>query len=428
MRFRNLQGWLDWLEQCHPQEIDLGLSRVRQVAERLSLTTAEARIITVAGTNGKGSCVAATAALLRQAGHRVGVYTSPHLLDYRERIVVDGQSMADTDICEAFAAIDQARGPVSLTYFEFGTLAALWLFRRARVDFAVLEVGLGGRLDAVNVVDPDIAVVTSVDLDHQEWLGNDRDSIGREKAGIFRRERPALCADPEPPASLLAVARGLDAPLFALGGEFGFSLEDGRWCWWGRGADGSALSFTRQPLPRLPLPSMAAALQAVALAGMALDAGSFQVLAELTLAGRWQHLDLESRDLLLDVAHNPAAGAYLSRRLTDEPAGGRTLAVVAMLADKDHEGTLKPLLPLVQRWYPGELAAVSRALPAADLQRILQSCGAEVAACGTVAQMLEQALAESVPGDRILVFGSFYTVSAALQWWRARAPGTGVEP
>src|SRR5690606_5945833 len=223
----SLQAWLKWLEQCHPTEIDLGLARIHQVAERLQLLTPAARVITVAGTNGKGSCVAAVAALLRAAGLRVGVYTSPHLRRYNERIAVDNEFASDSEICAAFAAIAAACNGISLTYFEYGTLAALEIFRQRKVEVMVLEVGLGGRLDAVNILAADFAVITSIDLDHQDWLGNDREAIGAEKAGIVRAGRPLVCADPSPPASIRAAALTVGAPYYGINETFGFSTWAG---------------------------------------------------------------------------------------------------------------------------------------------------------------------------------------------------------
>lgn len=424
MRFDTLDAWLGWLEQRHPEEIDLGLERIRQVAERLELLQPRARVLTVAGTNGKGSCVAASAYLLRRAGLSVGVYTSPHLLHYAERICVDGVPASETEICQAFASIDAASADVSLTYFEFGTLAALDIFRRRGVDIMVLEVGLGGRLDAVNLLDPEISVVTSIALDHQDWLGSDRDSIGREKAGIFRAHRPAICADPEPPQGLLDVARQLHTPLRRIKQDFGFSLSDQGWRWWGRAGDNSELEFTHLPLSALPLPSLAAALQACCLLGLELNRDWLEGLCLLSLPGRFQRFEFQEREFILDVAHNPAAMAYLAGRLTAQPATGKTHAVLAMMVDKDRLGSLEALRGEIDSWWLADLRSVARAASLDQLTSDLAQLGLEVAGCGTVAALVERLLAETIAGDRIVVMGSFYTVAAALQWFATQSdPG-----
>ncbi len=359
MRFERLDDWLRWLESHHPIEIELGLTRIRAVAERLDLLNPTPRVISVAGTNGKGSCVAACGALLKAAGCSVGTYTSPHLLRYNERVVIDGAFASDEELCQAFARIDAASPDISLTYFEFGTLAALDIFQRRQVDVMVLEVGLGGRLDAVNILDADVAIVTSVDLDHQDWLGNDRDSIGREKAGIYRADRPALCADSAPPEGLLAAVRERGVVLQRLGTEFGFSVAPGAWRWWGLGADGTAQSVTL-PEPTLPWPSMAAALQAVAQLGY--DAAALAVsagLSSLSLAGRFQRFNWRGRTVIMDVAHNPAAARHLAERLARKTFP-RTLALVAIMADKDRVATLAPLVSEVQHWWIAALPGVRR--------------------------------------------------------------------
>lgn len=415
MQFNSLNEWLGWLEHCHPQEIDLGLARVRQVAGRLGLLKPSSRVVTVAGTNGKGSCVAATAALLRSSGLRVGIYTSPHLLHYCERICVDGAAASEQEVCDAFAAIDSARESISLTYFEFGTLAALEIFCRRGVDVMVLEVGLGGRLDAVNIIDADVAVITSIDLDHQDWLGNDRESIGREKAGIMRAHVPVVCADSLPPHSLLAHAECIAAKWYGVDREFGFSAATNSWSWWGKGAQGQSFRLMDMPLPVLPLPSLAAALQAVAL--LDVDPGQPQVatqLADLRLPGRFQRLVYREREFILDVAHNPAATQYFARRLQQHPTSGRTLAIVAMMADKDRCNSLGNLTGIIHSWYLADLSWLPRAATPGQLGQDLQQLGAPVAGVGDVAECIALALDAAQPEDRILVFGSFFTVAAAL--------------
>ncbi|WP_111641974.1 bifunctional tetrahydrofolate synthase/dihydrofolate synthase [Marinimicrobium alkaliphilum] len=427
MRYTRLADWLTWLEQAHPREIDLGLERVGEVARRLALATTRARVISVAGTNGKGSCVSASTALLLAAGWSVGSYTSPHLLHYRERIRINGEPVDDEAICRAFAAVDEARAELSLTYFEFGTLAALWLFREHDVDALVLEVGLGGRLDAVNIIDADVAVVTSIALDHQDWLGADRDAIGREKAGIARAGRPLVCVDPDPPEGLRAAvsqSRAQWLPVAVPEQE-----PDGSWYWRGYPdtSTGAAIQvlgpFRGSPLP---LASIAAAIQAVVLLGVAPDIECWrETLGTLRLPGRYYRPDwrlAERVDLVLDVAHNPAATAYLAGKLAGDPVNGSTRAVVAMMADKDIPGTLEPLTGLIDCWYLAELSGNPRAAAPERLASALTGA-AERTLGGSVADNLARALAASAPGDRVLVLGSFFTVADALAWGEALGEG-----
>jgi len=421
--FDTLDAWLGWLETQHPSEIELGLDRIRQVARELDLLNPRARVVSVAGTNGKGSCVASTATLLRQAGLNVGSYTSPHLRRYNERVQINAEPVDDRALCLAFERIAKAAESldVSLTYFEFGTLAALDIFRRRQVDIMVLEVGLGGRLDAVNLLDADVSVVTSVDLDHQEWLGSDREAIGREKAGIFRPGKPALCADAQPPQSLVQSARALGADWQPLGHSFGFEQGDRQgvektWSWWGTHASGQRLALTNMPAPALPLPSLAAALQLVAQLGydpQRLQAP--QLLAELELPGRYQKLPWRGRTLVLDVAHNPSAAEYLARRLVqDSPAP--VVALIAMMKDKDRRATLAALAEQVAHWWLADLPDLPRSAGSAELRSDLESLGSTPLGCGTVAKGLEQLRQVTQEGDRIVILGSFHTLVQAYQY------------
>ncbi|HEY7885995.1 MAG TPA: bifunctional tetrahydrofolate synthase/dihydrofolate synthase, partial [Cellvibrionaceae bacterium] len=362
MSFSSLPEWLAWMEQCHPREIELGLERVSQVAERMGLPGGGRHVI-VAGTNGKGSCVATISALLQRAGLKVGAYTSPHLLRYNERVCINGQPVDDDSLCHAFGEINRAQGDISLTYFEFGTLAALYIFKQQRVDVSVLEVGLGGRLDAVNLVDADVAVVTSIAIDHEAWLGRNREVIGREKAGIFRANVPAICADPEPPNSVEETAKRLGARWLAAGDSFQFGRQDDGLWWWQGGRRLDSL-----PVVHLPLPSVAAALLAVEVLGIELDREQIvQTLEQLTLPGRMQTLAINGRWVILDVAHNPAATTYLAANLVRPAPPGRVFALVAMMADKDLLGSLQPLLGQVDVWCCASLEGVARAAPAATL-------------------------------------------------------------
>jgi len=414
MRFTALDDWLNWQETLHPRAIDLGLERVRAVLARLQPAPPPHVVITVGGTNGKGSCVALLEAILRAAGHRVGAYTSPHLLRYNERIRVDGADADDATICRAFARIDAARGERSLSYFEFGTLAALDIFRDAGLDVAVLEVGLGGRLDAVNAVDADAALVVSVGIDHTDWLGPDRDSIGREKAGIYRPGRPAICADPDPPPRLLHHARQLGARLLRVGLDYDFARTGQTWRWW---AGDSRLDGL--PLPALSgrhqIGNAAAALAALhglrdrlPIVAAAVHAG----LAQVRLPGRFQVFP-GAVEWILDVAHNPHAAAVLADNLRERPCAGQTSAIVGLLADKDAEGVIRAMAGIVDAWYPVTLAG-PRGRAGAELADILRSAGARATAQEDVREACRSALTAARPGDRIVVFGSFHAVAPAL--------------
>ena len=415
-RFTTLAEWLAWQETLHPNAIDLGLDRIAAVAADLGLLAPACPVITVAGTNGKGSSVALLEAVLRAAGHRVGTYTSPHLLRYNERIRMDGAMVTDAQLCAAFAQVDAARGERSLTYFEFGTLAALQLFAAADLDVMVLEVGLGGRLDAVNILDADVAIVTSIDIDHCAWLGNDRESIGREKAGIFRAGRPAVCGDPLPPASLPDTAHALGAIWLGRESAFGYRRGERDWTWWGAGREHVGL-----PLPALPgehqLDNAAAVIQALVCLEARLPvsrAALEQGLRAQYLPGRFQCLP-GPVEQVLDVAHNPQGGRVLARALAARPIVGQTHLVLAMLADKDVAAFVAPLLPLADHWYLGGLEP-PRGLSVAALRERLGAVMPEdrVTLAGDVPSAHAAAMARARPGDRVVVCGSFHTVAAVL--------------
>ncbi|MBT1120900.1 bifunctional tetrahydrofolate synthase/dihydrofolate synthase [Stutzerimonas nitrititolerans] len=420
MTRRSLGDWLAYLEQLHPTAIDMGLERVREVAVRLGLGRPARRIVTVTGTNGKGSTCAFIASLLHSQGLKVGVYSSPHLLRYNERVQIDGEQASDEALCAAFAAVEAARGDVSLTYFEMGTLAAFWLFQRAGLDAAVLEVGLGGRLDAVNLVDADVSVVTNIGLDHSEWLGDSRDSVATEKAGIFRSGKPALCGDLHPPASLLDCAASLPAPLYLRGRDFDLALDAHGWHWRGVSSAGEPLELHDLPLLSLPVENAALAIQAfVLLEPVWQPERVADALLQTRVTGRLDRRRLRSKGqnvpLLLDVGHNPHAASYLAESLAARPPAGRRLAVFGLLADKDLDGILDVLLPRVDEWAVAPLAT-PRSAPAGDLQDALLRRGVSVSIHAGVAQALEAQLAQAEEGDEILLFGSFYCVAEALEW------------
>ncbi|MCC7412070.1 MAG: bifunctional tetrahydrofolate synthase/dihydrofolate synthase [Gammaproteobacteria bacterium] len=412
-----LAEWLAWQETLHVREIDLGLDRVRAVAERMGLLQPAYAVVSVAGTNGKGSSVAMLTACLRESGYRVGTYTSPHLLRYNERIRIDEACVEDAVLCEAFARIDAARDGIALTYFEFGTLAALDLFSRAALDVAVLEVGLGGRLDAVNLVDADVALVTAIDIDHVEWLGPDRESIAHEKAGIFRRDRVAVCADPIPPAAIAAAAEADGTTLLQIGRQFSFTPQGGIW------------TFTcgDEVIKDLPRPRLTGEFQLQNAAGVimallalearlpvtpaALAAG----LARVTVPGRFEIVP-GPVEYVLDVAHNPHAATSLADNLRARAPAARLHAVVGMLKDKDCYGVLNQLVPLVDAWHVCGLPS-TRAAPAQALVDALANLPVRgpVSAYPTVAEAVHAVAAAALPGERVLVFGSFLTVAAAMR-------------
>ncbi len=415
MRFSTLEQWLAWQEGLHPSAIDLGLQRPGEVLQRLGWQRPDFAVITVAGTNGKGSSSAMLEAILQAAGYRVGCYTSPHILRYNERIRIDGEEVGDESLCEAFERVDQARGDTSITYFEFGTLAAIDLFVRAAVDVAVLEVGMGGRLDAVNLLDADAALVTSVDVDHAAWLGDDREAIGYEKAGVMRSERPAVYGEPNPPASLLAHAGTVGAKLSRLGVDYRYEVGAGEWHWHGPKGESMVL-----PLPALPgaiqLQNAAAVVATLQALKARLPVSREAIRKGLLTArphGRFEVLP-GTVTRILDVSHNPQAVAVLADNLQQMGGQGALHAVVGMLQDKDLANTLHPLQGLVSRWYLASLEG-PRAASAGQLAQVLEAMGVEhYTLHGSVAEAQDAALAEANPGDRLLIFGSFYTVAAAL--------------
>ena len=415
-RFSKLVEWLRWQETLHPNAIDLGLERVRRVLNCLGLAHPEHVVITVGGTNGKGSSVAFLEAILREQGFRVGAYTSPHLVRYNERIRLHGEEVNDAALCSAFARVDAARGDVSLTYFEFGTLAALDLFRLARLDVAILEVGLGGRLDAVNVVDADVALLTTIGIDHVEWLGADRESIGTEKAGIFRAGRPAVCADANPPASVLEHAHAIGARLHLSGRDFGYSPGAGEWAWWGK----------EVRLQGLPSPAQRGPHQLANAAGVLATLAAIGDRLPLTV--RAIHVGLETAQLvarfqvfpgpvewILDVTHNPHGAQTLAIALAERPCAGRTRAVVGMLRDKDVTGVLRALRGVVDDWYVATVAD-PRGLSSAQIASLFPAAEIRVPPnqYASVAQACHDAAREATAGDRILVFGSFRTIAEVL--------------
>lgn len=400
-----LAAWLHYLERLHAKPIDLGLERVNHVATGLNLLRPVPWVITVGGTNGKGTTCRLLEAILLASGMRVGVYSSPHLLRYTERVRIQGDELPEAAHSEAMAVIETGRGATSLSYFEFGTLAALQLFRQASLDVVILEVGLGGRLDATNIVDADVAVITSIALDHTDWLGPDRASIAREKAGIFRRGRPAIVGEPDRPATLDAAAADSGAVLYACDRDWWWHQDGQHWRWW----DGLR-ELTALPLPAIPLENAATAVAVVGRLPFAVpEAAVRQGLREAALPGRFQCIGRASLTIL-DVAHNPHAAGYLARRLAALPRTGKVRAVVGMLADKDIAGTLACLRGQVDVWYCASLDG-PRAASAAQLAAHLDS---DAQRFEDVLSARHQAIADAAPEDCVLVFGSFHTVAPVM--------------
>jgi dihydrofolate synthase/folylpolyglutamate synthase len=413
---QTLAEWLEHIERVHPSAVALGLERVQSVRRALGLNPSFP-IIIVGGTNGKGSVCAMLEAILHHAGYRVGCYTSPHLLRYNERVRIGKEEAGDEDLVRAFAAVESARGETALTYFEFGTLAAVWLFVERAVEAAVLEVGLGGRLDAVNAFDADCAVVASVDLDHMDYLGGDREAIGFEKAGIFRSGRPAICGDFEPPATLKRSAAEIGAQLMLIGVDFGYTQRDRQWDYWGpRGKRGSL----PHPVLRgqVQLGNAAAAVTALETLRDRLPVANNDVrtgLLQAEVPGRFQVLPGRPA-FILDVAHNPHAARALAANLSSLGRSGKTLAVFAMLKDKDIAGVIDAVKPHIAQWFIAGIAA-PRGASAELLAERLAAAGvaAAVTRCDSIAAACTQACDLATENDRILVFGSFYTVAEAMQ-------------
>ncbi|MGQ0749596.1 MAG: bifunctional tetrahydrofolate synthase/dihydrofolate synthase [Betaproteobacteria bacterium] len=428
-----LDEWLQYIDRVHPQGIAMGLERVAEVKARLQLAP-QFTLIAVGGTNGKGSACAMLEAMLHHAGYNTGCYTSPHVARYNERVRIGRREVGDTDLVRAFEAVEQARtsnagssgqdsaDSVRLTYFEFGTLAAVWLFMEARLDAAILEVGLGGRLDAVNAFDADCALVMSVALDHMDYLGDTREAIGYEKAGIFRAGRPAICGDPAPPQSLLRHAGEIGATLLVRGVDFDYAAERAQWRYRGphrsrHGLPHPVLRGTHQ------LANASACIAALDALRERLPVTMDDIrsgLLEAETPGRFQVLPGRPA-IILDVAHNPAAASALAATLGEMRSTGRTLAVFAMLRDKDIAGVVSAVNSRIDAWYVAGIDA-PRGANGELLARILRERNVEkqIVVCESIADAYAQACDGATQNDRILVFGSFYTVSAAIQAREAR--------
>ncbi|WP_338533945.1 bifunctional tetrahydrofolate synthase/dihydrofolate synthase [Leclercia adecarboxylata] len=399
-----LAAWLSYLENLHSKAIDMGLERVSQVAARLDVLKPAPFVFTVAGTNGKGTTCRTLESMLMAAGYKVGVYSSPHLVRYTERVRVQNAELAESAHTAAFAEIEAARGDISLTYFEYGTLSALWLFKQAQLDVVILEVGLGGRLDATNIVDPDVAVVTSIALDHTDWLGPDRESIGREKAGIFRAGKPAIVGEPDMPHTIADVAQEKGALLQRRDVDWRYSVTESGW----RFEDAKG-ALENLPLPQVPQPNAATALAALRASGLTVNEQAIRDgIQQAIMAGRFQIVS-ESPRLILDVAHNPHAAAYLAGRLKSLPKTGRVLAVIGMLHDKDIGGTLACMESVVDSWYCAPLEGPR----GATAEQLMQHLG-QGQTFASVELAWRAAMADARPEDTVLVCGSFHTVAHVM--------------
>ncbi|MEN3355088.1 MAG: dihydrofolate synthase / folylpolyglutamate synthase [Betaproteobacteria bacterium] len=411
----NLADWLAHIEQVHPRTIEMGLERVAAVRDALHLAL-PFPVITVGGTNGKGSACAMLEAILHEAGYRVGCYTSPHLVRYNERVRIARTEAADGALVSALDAVERARGEIALTYFEFTTLAAVRLFMQERVDVAVLEVGLGGRLDAVNAFDADCAMLMSIDLDHMDYLGDTREAIGFEKAGIFRPYRPAICADRDPPLSVLQHASNIGTELLRLGVDFGFEAQPQQWRYWGRHGERHGL----------PHPALRGAYQIANAAGSLASLDSLRDRLPVSAnairtgllttenPGRFQVLP-GSPAVILDVAHNPAAGRALAGNLAGMRCTGRTYAVFSMLNDKDIAGVIDAIRAQIDEWLVSGIEG-PRGTDASALREELTRAGVfeAISTYASVAAAYAQACDRAAENDRIVVFGSFYTVAAVM--------------
>lgn len=418
MSSADLAGWLARLEQLHPSEIDMGLQRVASVAARLGISRPAPLIFTVTGTNGKGSTCAVLDELLQQAGMRTGVYSSPHLLEYNERVRIAGQNVSDRSLCEAFALIDSARAEISLTYFEFGTLAALLLFQQAGLDAVVLEVGLGGRLDAVNIIDPDVAVVTSIGLDHQEYLGNTRESVGYEKAGILRPGIKLVCSETDLPSTFEAELERQRALLLQRNVHYGWRLTGSTWELFGQGPEAQLQRLEGLAATSLPKDNLVTAVQAFWAAGLTLtDQQIVDALARVKVVGRMQRRTIswrgQPRRLLLDVGHNPHASAYLAGELARDPVP--RVAVFGLLSDKDLAGVVAPLAGSFSHWALAPLPS-PRTRPVVELVTCLTALGENCHSYHSIAEALLATLDDTPATTEIVIFGSFFSVSAAILW------------
>jgi dihydrofolate synthase/folylpolyglutamate synthase len=415
MRFPDVESWLGWQETLYHREIDLTLDRLFPVYERMSRLPPDTRVISIAGTNGKGSCVAVMESVLRASGHSVAAYTSPHLFRYNERIRVDGVPVSDESLMAAFQIVDEARRDTALTYFEYGTLSALEIFARSRPEFVLLEVGLGGRLDAVNIIDSDVAVITTIGLDHQSWLGDDRDAIAGEKAGIMRSGRPVVIGERKPPERLIAEARKRRARPVFLGKDFELSSSRDHWDFHGSVIQMAGLPRLKGPL----LDNAACALEALCQLGspaLLKRDNCVRALGSVSVPARMQHVERGGCDWIVDLAHNQPAAEAVAKALSQNPVDGRTLAILGLLREKDAPAIVAAMSGVVDEWILVDVHG-SRGRSAAAL-RDAAFQGAEgaviladdvISACGLAEKRTNR-------GDRVIAMGSFHVAGPALEF------------
>jgi dihydrofolate synthase / folylpolyglutamate synthase len=408
----SLEDWLANLYKINPLIIDLSLTRLQQVLLSYPVHMFTARVITVAGTNGKGSTVAFLDQILRNSGYRVACFTSPHVLHFNERIQINGQAVSDKQLFSAFAAVEAARGEVKLTFFEFVLLAALTLFQAEELDFILLEVGVGGRLDAVNCVDADIGVITSIDFDHQHWLGHTRDEIAENKAGIMRSHKPLVCGEPAPPAVLYKLAEQLSVPFYLCGRDYHYQVDATQWrfqhqttCW------------DRLPLPKLPIQNAATVMQVITLLQREFEISDVAVntgIREARLLGRMQRLPLGVPGVM-DVAHNAQSIAYLASYLQLQPCAGKTHAIFSILKDKDRRAALQPMLAMVDHWNVA-VVATPRGCSLDDMVETLTALQVErIHVHTSIAEAFQAVSMRLGAADRVVVFGSFHVVTELLE-------------
>jgi dihydrofolate synthase/folylpolyglutamate synthase len=416
----NLSTWLSKIETIHPKQIELGLDRVKKVANRLGLLSPSSLVIVVGGTNGKGSTVSGLEAIYLAENFQVGAFTSPILFKHNEQVRINGECASDEAFCRAFEAIDDARGEVLLTPFEFHTLAALYIFKQVFVhtgkdlDVLILEVGLGGRLDAVNILDHDLAIVTSIDLDHQEWLGETRDAIAKEKAGIFRKNKPAICGDPGPPASLLNMATTIGAHLYCMDVDYTYH-ENGTWDFYSKTLK---TSYCNLPLCTLSLKNLSTVLMAITLLQDKLHVTLKAIrlgLSEVYLPGRIEIIEGPVTQIF-DVSHNPAAVGHLAKKLKTLPSQGKTYAVFSMLADKDITESMRAIFDVIDKWASAPLqtkrsASIETLLTAFQINNQESKQNKKITPYGSIKEAYQIVLSKCVPGDRVIIFGSFHTVA-----------------
>ncbi len=412
MQIKTLSEWLCYFESLSPQPQRINLNHLKLIAERLNIYPTSQPVITVTGTNGKGSCVALLSAILRHAGYKIGTYTSPHLLSYHERIVCDNHHVTDQQLCLAFELIEQQRQDIIINYFEWTTLTAFIIFKQMQLDAWVLEVGVGGRLDPVNIIDADLAIISSISLDHINLLGDSREKIGIEKSGIMRTNKPVICGDFHTPNSVKQYAKEISAHLFCQNEQFGYVSNGDTWSWW---CDNKIKK--NLPIPNLELQNTATVLAAIDQLSIHFKISNENIrdaLIHTQLLGRYQKIE-GAVTQILDVAHNPAATELLASKLIQEKPCNRIHAVFAMLNDKDHIATIKPLMPLIYDWHIANLQ-VSRGMPASQLTEIVMNLGARlVYTYDSVLNAYESVMNAAQAGDYVVIFGSFYCVAEVLK-------------